>query len=230
MIDRRRLMQGLGVGAAGLSASAALSRAIAQGVEPLPATVDALFFAPDELAFVRAAMDALIPPSDAGPSATEAAAHVYLDRALMTVYGAGEGWFLEGPYAQGEQTQGYQLPLTPAELYRAGIEEAEAWSRGTYGGALADLDAPTRAEAMGAMQSGDAALATIPAPLFFGTLWFDTQVGYFADPIYGGNKDMAAWRMLGFPGAYSEMREFVGQRTPVEIEPVSLLQFFEEVR
>jgi gluconate 2-dehydrogenase gamma chain len=25
--------------------------------------------------------------------------------------------------------------------------------------------------------------------------------GMFADPVYGGNKDFAGWRLVGFPGA-----------------------------
>ena len=28
-----------------------------------------------------------------------------------------------------------------------------------------------------------------------------TMEGMFADPIYGGNKDFAGWRLVGFPGA-----------------------------
>jgi len=28
--------------------------------------------------------------------------------------------------------------------------------------------------------------------------------GMFADPIYGGNKDFAGWRLVGFPGAQME--------------------------
>jgi gluconate 2-dehydrogenase gamma chain len=24
--------------------------------------------------------------------------------------------------------------------------------------------------------------------------------GFFADPIYGGNRDKAAWKMVGYPG------------------------------
>ena len=27
-----------------------------------------------------------------------------------------------------------------------------------------------------------------------------TNEGYFADPMYGGNKDKSVWKMLGFPG------------------------------
>ncbi len=33
--------------------------------------------------------------------------------------------------------------------------------------------------------------------------------GYFSDPIYGGNKDMAAWKMIGFPGARYDYLEWV---------------------
>ena len=28
-----------------------------------------------------------------------------------------------------------------------------------------------------------------------------TMEGMFADPIYGGNKGFAGWRLVGFPGA-----------------------------
>jgi gluconate 2-dehydrogenase gamma chain len=27
-----------------------------------------------------------------------------------------------------------------------------------------------------------------------------TMEGFFSDPIYGGNRNKASWRMLGFPG------------------------------
>jgi gluconate 2-dehydrogenase gamma chain len=35
----------------------------------------------------------------------------------------------------------------------------------------------------------------------FNTLRTHTMEGMFADPIYGGNKDFAGWRLVGFPGA-----------------------------
>lgn len=36
---------------------------------------------------------------------------------------------------------------------------------------------------------------------FFVTLQQDTIEGMFADPIYGGNRDFAGWRLLRYPGA-----------------------------
>ena len=40
-----------------------------------------------------------------------------------------------------------------------------------------------------------------PGKVFFDQILKDTQQGFFADPIYGGNKDMVAWKMIGYPGA-----------------------------
>jgi gluconate 2-dehydrogenase gamma chain len=31
--------------------------------------------------------------------------------------------------------------------------------------------------------------------------------GMFADPIYGGNRGKAAWKMLGFPGVIADHRQ-----------------------
>ena len=42
--------------------------------------------------------------------------------------------------------------------------------------------------------------------------------GYFSDPLYGGNKDMAAWKMIGFPGAHYDYKEWAtrhGERVPL---------------
>jgi gluconate 2-dehydrogenase gamma chain len=55
---------------------------------------------------------------------------------------------------------------------------------------------------MTALEQGKAAGFTWPtAQSFFETLRTHTMEGMFADPIYGGNKDFAGWRLVGFPGA-----------------------------
>ena len=42
--------------------------------------------------------------------------------------------------------------------------------------------------------------------------------GYFSDPLYGGNKDMAAWKMIGFPATHYDYqangRTRHGERVP----------------
>ena len=55
---------------------------------------------------------------------------------------------MQGPWKQGVPSQGYQLPLTPAQLYRAGIEATNAHCRKTYGKTFDRLDEAQREEVL----------------------------------------------------------------------------------
>jgi gluconate 2-dehydrogenase gamma chain len=67
-------------------------------------------------------------------------------------------------------------------------------------------------------------LPTVPAATFFALLLQLTIEGYFADPMYGGNKDKAAWKMIGFPGAdamyMDKIEPFRGK--PYTAEPMGI--------
>ena len=66
--------------------------------------------------------------------------------------------------------------------------------------------------------------ATVPAPVIFSQLLANTKEGYFADPLYGGNRDKVGWKLLGFPGVPSgQYRELVTSHEPYHVEPVSVL-------
>jgi gluconate 2-dehydrogenase gamma chain len=73
------------------------------------------------------------------------------------------------------------------------------------------------------LQSGQVALTGVSAKHFFDFLLQNTKEGYFADPIHGGNKDMAAWKMIGFPGARASYLEWVDlHNVPYPMGPVSI--------
>ena len=38
-----------------------------------------------------------------------------------------------------------------------------------------------------------------------------TRQGFYADPIYGGNRDRVGWRVIGFPGPASLKEVFTGR-------------------
>jgi gluconate 2-dehydrogenase gamma chain len=50
------------------------------------------------------------------------------------------------------------------------------------------------------MEEGKAVFDDFDARAFFSQLLSLTMAGFFADPIYGGNRDKVAWKMIGFPG------------------------------
>jgi gluconate 2-dehydrogenase gamma chain len=76
-----------------------------------------------------------------------------------------------------------------------------------------------------ALEGGGKDLGGVPSNEFFSMLWESTLEGFFSDPVYGGNRDMAAWRMIGFPGAYASYYDLVDQHgIKVERAPTSLAE------
>jgi gluconate 2-dehydrogenase gamma chain len=113
----------------------------------------------------------------------------------------------------------------PATVYRDAIAQVNRWTADFYGGPFASLGADKQDEALKALESGDAALkGGVDAKAFFALLLQNVIEGYFADPIYGGNRDMGAWRMIGFPGARYDYRAFVPRHNePYPLPPVGLI-------
>jgi len=220
--DRRTLLKlaGFGIGAAALPMAATAAGAQAPSPAtagdatampgmampvaspahgPLPAGY--VFLNPDEAAFVEAAVDTFIPADDYGPAGTELGVATFVDRQLDGGYGRGDRMYLLGPFQLGTPEQGYQLPLTPSELVRTGIADVNAHVKGRFGGSTFDALQPAdRVTVLSELEHGKIALETVPTNTFFGVFFQLVMDGFFADPIYGGNKGKASWKMLGYPG------------------------------
>jgi gluconate 2-dehydrogenase gamma chain len=204
-VPRRKFL--LGAGLAGTAIAAGLTEtAEAQqpttSTPPPPAadtepfvTLTAL-----EAAFIVAAVDTLIPADELSPSGSDCGVAIFIDRQLGSAWGGGAKMYRAGPFVKGKPEQGYQLALTPREYFAAGIVAANTWSRKTYGKEFDRLAPSDRVTALKAMEDGKAAFENFDAKAFFGQLHGITMAGFFADPIYGGNRDKVGWKLLGFPG------------------------------
>ncbi len=143
----------------------------------------------------------------------------FLDRQLAGPFGRGDHYYLGGPWKKGVPEQGYQLRFSPAQLYRAAIPAIDRYVGAHFNGAaFASLAAADQDNVLKGLEAGTIQLGGgVDAKVFFGMLLQNTKEGYFSDPIYGGNKDMAAWTMIGFPGAHYDYKEWVsrhGERVP----------------
>ena len=209
-IPRRRFLLGAGLAgtamAAGLASEVPLPAQAApapQTPAPAPAANEPdalLLLTATEAAFVSAAVDAFIPADAHSPSGSDCGLVIFIDRALASEWGGGAKMYRSGPYHKGKPEQGYQLALTPRQFFQTGLAEANAWSRKTYGKEFDGLAPADRDAALKAMEDGKAKFNGIPSRAFFNMLLSLTMQGFFADPAYGGNRNAAAWKMLGFPG------------------------------
>ena len=237
-VPRRNFLKLIGVGGAATALPLGETRAASSAsAQPAPAggnsTVTAatpsnVFFNSVEAQFVDAAVDTLIPSDARGPGALELGVSVFIDRQMGGSYGKGYRLYLEGPFAEGTPQQGYQLALTPAELMKAGIADIDEYVQKKHNANFADLKTDDRAAVLSDIETGKAELATVPGAAFFNLLLQLTIEGYFSDPIYGGNKNKAAWKMIGFPGAGVIFTDLIGKYRnkkydagPVDIQDLS---------
>ena len=233
-IPRRRFLKG--AGAAGAAAATALTghAESAQAKTPAPSTASRitareayLTLTAAEAAFLSAAYDAFIPADKLSPSGTACGLVTYMDRQLAGAWGAGARLYRSGPFLQGKPEHGYQLPLTPRDFFAAGIRAANAWTRKTYGKDFDRLTPAERDAALKTMEAGKAEFPDFSAKLFFEALYQSAMEGFFADPIYGGNRNKVSWRMVGYPGLpatyANKALEYRGKK--VAIEPQSIADF-----
>ncbi|HWD57113.1 MAG TPA: gluconate 2-dehydrogenase subunit 3 family protein [Stellaceae bacterium] len=167
------------------------------------------YFTNDEAATVEALVDRLIPPDPETPGGKDAGCAVFIDRQLAGPYGHFDGLYMEGPFHDGTKEQGPQSPLNPADHYRKALAALDAYCRKSEGGKrFLELDDGAKDKIIAGLENGSVDLGGAKGS-FFKQLLKDTQQGFFADPIYGGNKEMAGWKMIGFPGARYDYREWV---------------------
>jgi gluconate 2-dehydrogenase gamma chain len=131
---------------------------------------------------------------------------------------------MHGPFDSDQPPElGYQLKLTPRDIYRLGIRDCNAWCREAKGKSFADLSADEQVEVLEQLDGDRIELEALKASLFMAYLVKNTKEGYFSDPIYGGNKNMVGWKMIGFPGARADFMDWIdhpNERYP--LGPVSI--------
>ena len=235
-LPRREFLKGAGVAGAGVAAAATgltacTPEAATTASNAPPAATGPetrLVLTPEEDAFLSAAVDTIIPADQLSPSGTDCGCVTFIDRQLASGWGSGARMYRAGPYVKGTPEQGYQLPLTPHQFFVAGIRAANAWSQKTYGKSFDLLSPEQRAEALTAMEEGKAEFDAFDSKPFFQRLLQITMEGFFADPIYGGNRNKASWRMLGYPGlpaTYADKVDEYRDKRYVVAEPLSIADF-----
>jgi gluconate 2-dehydrogenase gamma chain len=160
------------------------------------------FFNDEDSRTIAAFTERLMPGAPGKPGATDADVLNYIDLALA------------GPYADEQY------------FYRCGVAQLDAHCTQSYGKPFRNLTSAQQDETIAALEQGKAPAFVWPtAQAFFNTVHKHTMEGLFADPIYGGNKDFAGWRLVGFPGAQPEFTpEDMQSREAFTREPIIGLQ------
>jgi gluconate 2-dehydrogenase gamma chain len=207
---RRAFLRGAGAtlglaGAAGVPATGlAQSESAAASAAAAPTAAVALGYQSlslEESAATEALVEHMWPADQFGASGVELGIATFIDRQLAGAFGQGDRLYSQGPFRTGKPQHGYQLAMTPEAWYKTGIAALNVYCSRVHGRTFDRLAAAEREAALLAVSGGNA-----NGPAFDLAAWFNELLyplfnqGAFADPIYGGNRGKAAWKMIGYPG------------------------------
>lgn len=178
-----------------------------------------------EFATVGAIAERFIPADETSLSGKEAGCAIFIDRQLAGDYGNAVAIYRLGKFVKGTPEQGPQSPLTPAQRYRLGIAALDKATQQQYGQDFVSLSGEQQDQVLTAMEKNSLDLGEeVETKVFFELLLQNVREGFLADPIYGGNKDMTSWKMIGFPGARYDFRDLLPKKgQKLTIIPTSLI-------
>jgi gluconate 2-dehydrogenase gamma chain len=236
-ISRRLLLKG----AAGVAGAAAARSPLVGGVaQAAPIAQEApppplRFLTQFEFNYVTAMAETIWPTDDLGPGARVGGVGHYIDGQLAGSWGQGHRLYRNGPFFAPETSgHGWQIPMTPADVYRAFLPGFDVYCKTTFGKPYPSLTAAQQTQALTDLQTGKAAIqiggsTAFTSADFFSLFRQNVLEGMLADPAYGGNRNMVGWKWIGFPG--DPMRRgdeyfkyiFTNKPYPFEDKPLPLM-------
>jgi gluconate 2-dehydrogenase gamma chain len=196
-INRRSFVKRAGAVAGGVALLGSLPAAMGQAVAAGAAGGGSGPLTAAEMTTLKALLAQLLPKDSLGPGAVEVGVPQYIDGALAGSY----------------------KPLLPA--YRSFLSILDEAAASAGGGSFEDLSAGAQVKLLEEIESGKApgvsAAAKTEAEGTFELVLEHMREGMFGDPMYGGNKDLAGWKLIGYPGiqlAVTEPLQEVGASVP----------------
>ena len=177
-------------------------------------------------ATVEAAMARMIPTDDAA-GASEARTVDFVDRYLAgidAIYAKPDGSGFET--LQGKQAWAWQQRVDSLRrTYAEGLDALDRLSRERHREDFVDLSEEDQDDVLHALENRTASSLEAPALQqtsseadleFVPLLATHTRQGFYADPVYGGNRDRVGWDVIGFPGPSSLAEVHTGRYSVVD--------------
>lgn len=171
---------------------------------------------------LSAATERIFPEDDNGPGAIELGVPYFIDHQLAGSFGRNDQEYMQGPFHEGSDFQGYQTPLKRHQVFMEGIRGLDRESNEKFDDAFSNVEDDQQDEILQKFVDDKVKLKGVKASMFFNLLKDTTISGIYADPLYGGNIGMEGWKMKEYPGHQMSYASDIENKEFTKIEPQSL--------
>jgi gluconate 2-dehydrogenase gamma chain len=186
-----------------------------------------MFFNQLQLQIAEAASERIFPKDDNGPGATDLGVVFYIDHQLASPWGVNARTYRLGPFVKGEATQGDYLSIQRHELITMGLNSLEETAKNKHTKGFVDITPEEQDAILTSMEKGEISVVNgITGKTFFNLFRVLVMEGVYSDPLYGGNKNMAGWKMRKYPGNQMSYTNVIDKDQFVAMEPRSLHDHF----
>lgn len=205
----------------------------------------------EDFDLLSAATERIFPEDKHGPGAIALGVPYFIDRQCSGDWGRNANDYMHGPFPIIEKTDGYQegsrpnnevitsstVVLVPADTPRyhtkmnrgvfflEGLRAMDQTAKEKFGDRFIKLEVEQQDEVLQIFANGEVAFAGVDSADFFSLLRQTTIEGVYADPVYGGNRNMDAWRMKEYPGPRMGFMNDIEAEEFIVMEPESLRNY-----
>ncbi len=204
----------------------------------------------EDFLILSAATERLFPKNDQGPGAIELGVPYFIDKQLAGEWGMNAKEYMKGPFITNIQAAGnhntnrdqdsqgpnaatqvptptprYQSILNRSEIFTLGLRKIDQVAREDFGARFVDLAPDKQDEVLRMFEEDKVEMKGVGSSNFFYLLQQTTLEGAYADPVYGGNKDMMGWKMKEYPGPRMGYLDKIDVEEFIVMEPESLRSY-----
>lgn len=186
----------------------------------------------EDFVVLAAATERIFPEDENGPGAIKLGAPYYIDKQLAGQWGVNARDYRQGPFVRKtkpservEEKRGEQSILNRGSIFLLGIRVMNLESVERFNTSFDKATEEQQNEILQDLQDGKIEMNGLLSSEFFFLLQRSTIEGVYSDPVYGGNKNMAGWKMKEFPGAIASYAGVIDSEKFVKMDPVSLQNY-----
>lgn len=183
----------------------------------------------EDFVVLEQATELIFPEDDNGPGAIDLDVPYYIDKQLAGAWGRNGDDYRQGPYTKRDDLEADDKANHAREnrgkIFLEGLRAMNKESQDRFDTSFDEADDDQKGEIMSDLESGDIKMKSVSSDGFFELLKQATEEGAFCDPLYGGNKNMAGWKMKEFPGAQMSYKNDIDKDEFVKKDPVSLRDY-----